>query len=242
MTITGQPDDFVDGDIGYVVQTAAAVSVDQNYDGLDPNDVDVTNIDDDVADLTAGPISGSVNEAGTQDGPFSVELGSQPAPGTQVVVLVSVEDGTELSATPSSFTFLPGDWTDVRTVTVTGQDDPLIDGDQSTLVVLTIDDPNSDPAFGLLPNQSVAVTNLDDEVAGFTIVNPGAKTVDEGGTLTETFGLVLDAQPEGFRPPRHHKPGRGGGDDIAERRDLPARCMECRANHHDPGGRRLRDR
>ena len=197
VTITGQPDDFDDGDIDYLIQTAAVASADLNYDGLELPDVSVRNVDDDDAQFTVGAISGSVDEAGATTANFTVELGAQPAPGTQVVVLVSVEDGTELSAAPSSFTFLPGDWTDVRTVTVTGQDDPLIDGDQSTLVVLTIDDPNSDPAFGLLPNESVAVTNLDDEVAGFTIVNPGAKTVNEAGTVTETFGLVLDAQPEG---------------------------------------------
>jgi len=197
VTIAGQPDDFDDGDVDYLIQTAAVASADMNYDGLEVPDISVTNLDDDQADFTVGVVSGDVNEAGTVTATFTVELEAQPAPGTEVIILVEAEDGTELVAVPASLSFLPSNWTDIRTVTVTGLDDPLIDGDQSTDVVLTIDDPNSDPAFALLPIQSVAVTNLDDDEAGFTIVDGGAKVVDEAGTVTATFGLVLNAQPAG---------------------------------------------
>jgi hypothetical protein len=38
-----------DGDQAYTIVTAAAVSADPNYDGLDAADVSVTNTDDDTA-------------------------------------------------------------------------------------------------------------------------------------------------------------------------------------------------
>ena len=45
--VTGTDDVLADGDIVYTIATAAAVSGDADYDGLDPDDVLVTNEDDD---------------------------------------------------------------------------------------------------------------------------------------------------------------------------------------------------
>jgi hypothetical protein len=46
ITVTGVDDDLDDGDIGYQILTAAAASLDTVYDGMDPDDVAVTNRDD----------------------------------------------------------------------------------------------------------------------------------------------------------------------------------------------------
>ena len=47
VTITGADDTAQDGDIRYTIVTGAAVSGDALYDGLNPDDVSVTNLDDD---------------------------------------------------------------------------------------------------------------------------------------------------------------------------------------------------
>ena len=47
VTVTGVDDSVVDGDMDYAILTGAASSADPGYDGLDPADVDVTNVDDD---------------------------------------------------------------------------------------------------------------------------------------------------------------------------------------------------
>ena len=47
-TVTGIDDDVTDGDVDYTIETAAAVSQDATYNGLDPADVSVTNEDDDI--------------------------------------------------------------------------------------------------------------------------------------------------------------------------------------------------
>ncbi len=47
VTVTGVDDSAVDGDQGYTVLLGAATSLDPDYDGLDPGDVAVLNLDDD---------------------------------------------------------------------------------------------------------------------------------------------------------------------------------------------------
>ncbi|MFL3016313.1 MAG: hypothetical protein ACJZ2F_02095 [Acidimicrobiales bacterium] len=55
--------------------------------------------------------------------------------------------------------------------------------------------PISDNDFDPVANQTVSATTTDDDVAGFTIAQSGGSTsVAETGT-TDTFTVVLDAQP-----------------------------------------------
>ena len=53
VTVTGVDDDLEDGDVPYTIVTAAASSDDPAYSGLDPEDVAVTNTDDDTVPQTA---------------------------------------------------------------------------------------------------------------------------------------------------------------------------------------------
>ena len=78
---------------------------------------------------------------------------------------------------------------------VTGVDDQFDDGDQVTTITVSVDAANSDDAFDLLPAQTVSATTIDDDGAGFTVVESGGSTtVNETGT-TDDFTVVLDAQP-----------------------------------------------
>jgi len=66
VTVTGVDDADADGDVAYAIVTAPAVSIDPDYDGLDADDVAVTNCDDEA---TPGPsvdaISPDMMQAGT---------------------------------------------------------------------------------------------------------------------------------------------------------------------------------
>lgn len=53
VTVTGVDDAVADGPVGYAAVTAAAVSSDPGYSGLDPSDVSVVNVDDDGPAATA---------------------------------------------------------------------------------------------------------------------------------------------------------------------------------------------
>lgn len=48
ITVTGQNDDLLDGNIGYNIITAPANSADPNYSGMDPTDISLVNMDDDI--------------------------------------------------------------------------------------------------------------------------------------------------------------------------------------------------
>ncbi|MBW4512023.1 MAG: DUF4347 domain-containing protein [Scytonematopsis contorta HA4267-MV1] len=59
VTITGVDDTLVDGDIGYKILTSSATSRDLRYNGFNPEDVSVTNSNDDVITIEFNIINGS---------------------------------------------------------------------------------------------------------------------------------------------------------------------------------------
>ena len=81
-------------------------------------------------------------------------------------------------------------------MTVTGVDDDIIDGTQNSNLTLSIVSAITDDDFDAVADQTVSVSTTDDDVAGFTVSEPdGSTTVTEAGD-TDTFTVVLDAQPD----------------------------------------------
>ena len=99
-----------------------------------------------------------------------------------------------LSPSATTLTFTPSNWSSAQTVTVTGVDDPTIDGDQLIQIAVSVNDALSMDPFDPLPDQAVDVTTVDNEVASFT-VDPASITVAETGS-SATFTVVLDGKPE----------------------------------------------
>jgi hypothetical protein len=64
VTATGVDDVVIDCDLSYDIITDPAASSDINYDGINPANVTVVNIDNDSAGVTVGAISGDTTEAG----------------------------------------------------------------------------------------------------------------------------------------------------------------------------------
>ena len=81
-------------------------------------------------------------------------------------------------------------------MTVTGVDDDLVDGTETSTMTISIVDEASDNNFDAVADQTVSVSTTDDDVAGFTVSEPdGSTTVTEAGD-TDTFTVVLNAQPD----------------------------------------------
>ena len=60
---------------------------------------------------------------------------------------------------------------------------------------MAVNDGSSDDNFDSVADQTVSVTTADDDVAGFTIAETNGSTgVDESGN-TDTFTVVLNAEP-----------------------------------------------
>jgi hypothetical protein len=76
--VSGVDDLVADGPQPYKIVTAAAVSTDANYNNLDPDDVTVTNSDNETPGITVNPTAGlTTGEDGTKAN-FAVVLNTQP--------------------------------------------------------------------------------------------------------------------------------------------------------------------
>src|SRR6188768_1188873 len=81
VTITGANDFRDDGDIGYSIVIAAATSADSSYNGINANDVAVTNTDDDTAGITVTPTSGLTTTEAGGTATFTIVLTTPPTAG-----------------------------------------------------------------------------------------------------------------------------------------------------------------
>ncbi|MEI6697087.1 MAG: Calx-beta domain-containing protein, partial [Bacteroidota bacterium] len=191
ITVTGVNDFVVDGNIVYAIVTAAASSSDLNYNGLNPSDVSVTNTDNDVAGITVSPQSGlNTSEAGGTAA-FTVVLNSQPT--ANVSIAVSSNDLTEGTVAVSSLVFTTANWSTPQTVTITGVNDLIADGNIAYTIVLATA-VSTDANYNGINPSDVSVTNNDNDIVGIT-VNPtsGLVTTEAGGTAV--FTIVLNTQP-----------------------------------------------
>ena len=151
-----------------------------------------TIIDDDLAGFLVDPTSLVVFE---QDlgGAFTVVLNSRPQ--GQVSFILTPSDPTAAAIDRTRLTFDSNNWNLPQSVNVSGVENNVPDpSGRASNITVSVDDINSDAAFGSLADQIVAVTTRDDsDAAGFD-VQPNALTVLEGED--GTFTVVLTTQPQ----------------------------------------------
>jgi large repetitive protein len=197
VTVTGHDDLINDGD--QVIPVTIAVD-DANSDDAFASVPDVS-LPVTVRDNGAGLIviesggDSEVSEAGTQDS-FTVMLNGEPA--SNVVLTVTSLDVSEVTASPATLTFTPANWALAQTVTLTGVDDPFVDGNQITQVIVSVNAALSDDAYDAVADVTVEVTTTDDDGAGFTVTESGGTTeVTEaaGDRHTDSLSVVLTSQP-----------------------------------------------
>ncbi|MBM82340.1 MAG: hypothetical protein CMJ78_17380 [Planctomycetaceae bacterium] len=194
VTLSAVDEQVVDGD--RTANVRFSINDDQSndlFDLLADQFVDVTVVDDDVPGFLITQTGNTVvNESGTED-TFTVVLTRQPL--SDVVLTVASSDEGEASVDAETLTFTPNNWDQPQTVTVTGEDDLVLDGTQITDVVVSVLDSQSHDAYDDVADQSVAVITNDNDVASFSVVASGGTTrVSESGT-TDTLSVVLDVQP-----------------------------------------------
>ena len=130
----------------------------------DPSDATLTLTDDDTAGVTVtetgvGTSTTEAAGAGRTDS-FTVVLTSEPT--ADVRIAVSSSDTGEGTVSPASLTFTSKNWRTPQTVTVTGVDDNVDDGDQAYTVVLAAA-ASRDAHYNGHDPDDVSATNADDE-------------------------------------------------------------------------------
>ncbi len=177
ITVTAVDDSVAEGDhVGTITHEAA--SDDPNYDELAIDDVTVDITDNDTAGVTVSPATISATEGGA-GGQYYVGLTSEPV----FPVTISVNPDGQVALTPTSLTFLPGDyvcavtvlegslWSEPQLVTVTAVDDTAIEGGHTG--VITHGASSEDPDYGGITIGSVTVKITDNDFPVQPPVEPG---------------------------------------------------------------------
>jgi len=196
VVVTGVEDDgTADGSPTYKIVLDPAQSSDANYNGKpDPPDVTVTNLDNDTAGVIVSPTSGLTTGENGLKASFTIKLASKPV-GSNVNVKIQLSSSrpAEGTVSPTSVTFDAVNWNSPQTVTVTGQNDDVADGNQPYMIV-TSPASSIDPNYFNFNASDVSLTNIDDDSAGLLITpipsaTPAA-TSEKGQPATFTVALT----------------------------------------------------
>ena len=86
---------------------------------------------------------------------ITVVLDAQP--NSDVVITVVSSDTGEATVSNSTLTFTAANWDTAQTITMTGVDDDLVDGTQTSTITLSVEDASSDNDFDGVADQTVSV-------------------------------------------------------------------------------------
>jgi len=160
--VTGVNDDVTDGNRDYTIITAWATSLDRRYHGINPADVRVSNLDNDVVALPAIAVTAGIElnttEAGHQT-EFSVVLTAPPT--GDVTISLNTSDRTEGTPSLDQLVFTPANWNVPQIVRVIGADDQADDDDVTYRIITGWLVSNDSRYHGLNPDD-VVITNQDD--------------------------------------------------------------------------------
>ena len=127
-----------------------------------------TNTDNDAAGITVSPTSGLVTTEAGGTATFTVEADLAADGQRDDRSVVQRHDGRDgLAGEPDVH---GGNWNTAQTVTVTGVDDQIVDGNVAYTIV-TAAATSSDTNYNGLNAADVAVTNTDNDTAGITVTS-----------------------------------------------------------------------
>ena len=187
VTVRAAQDDDAVSDAASITHAVVAASSADEFDPVTIAGVAVTVTDDDDAGATVSETTLTVTEGGSTT--YTVVLAAQPT--SDVVIGVTKNGSSDVTASPATLTFTPSNWSTAQTVTVRAaqDDDAVNDAASITHAVVAASSANEYDAVTIA---GVAVTVTDDDTAGVT-VSASSVTVAEGGSGSYT--VRLNTQP-----------------------------------------------
>jgi hypothetical protein len=172
VTVTGVDDSVVDGSVSYTVVLGTASTTDSNYVGLNPDDVNLTNVDDDDPVLILTLSGTEVAETGT----LSATVTRNTTTGSPLIVNLASSDAGE-AVVPETVTIAAGATS--AEFTITGVDDSVVDGDQPATVSVDLSGYQGDSAGIIVTDSNQPALSL--SLAEASISEFGGSTI---GTVT----------------------------------------------------------
>ncbi len=202
VTVTGVDDNTLDGDVLYSIVTSPAISGDVVYNGMNAPDAFLVNRNNDVAEVIVSPAAQLITTEDKKTATFSVSLAKQPNAGVSMSFTSS--NPAEGKVTTAPLLFTTANWNIPQTVTVTGQDDNIADGDVRYDVSIDLS-ASDDPGYRVLAPLSVGFINRDNEnqsvqQAGGTpamLINAGGALITTEDAGAATFTVTLNHRPLG---------------------------------------------
>jgi hypothetical protein len=188
-TVTGVDDINDDGNIVSSVDFFAS-SADGFYSAVVLPIIVHVNQDDEVSGVSVAVTSITTDESA---GEATLTFVLDCIPYSAVTMNLAHSDSSEGTLSTTSLTFTTTNWHVIKTITVTGEDDHVDDGDIEAQVVVTLS--SGDSNYDGLAVESPTVSNLDDDLAGYTMVLDSESLRTAEGVGTATFTLVIDSEP-----------------------------------------------
>ncbi|HEY5920448.1 MAG TPA: Calx-beta domain-containing protein, partial [Kofleriaceae bacterium] len=193
VVVTGVDDAIADDNQAFNVVLGTSTNSDANDAPIDPDDVALINLDDDIANFLVTPTTGLQTSESQGTATFTVKLLSQPS--ANVTVSVASDTPGEGTAAPSTLTFTPVNWNAPQQVTVIGANDNVADGNQPYSIVLG-GVVSTDTQYMSRDPADVSVLNLDNDTAGASVTLATNPVTTESGGSAE-FDVVLLSEPLG---------------------------------------------
>ncbi|MCG6140549.1 beta strand repeat-containing protein [Leptospira mtsangambouensis] len=189
--LAGVDDLIADGNQNYRVQLGTTLTSDIRFSAQGLPVLLVVNTDDESSGVAASPTLGLITSETGETGTIAYVLQTRPMQDVTIRNFVS-NDTTEATVAAVELVFTPNNWNVPQTVTVTGVDDFSVD--DSTFQISADPTVSNDPAYMGKPIPIITGTNVDDDVAGFTVVNlSGLTTTEAGGAVS--FAVVMNTLP-----------------------------------------------
>jgi hypothetical protein len=140
--------------------------------------------------VTVTPSGGSTNvtEGGATDS-YTMVLNAQPT----ADVTITISQGSQVTTSPTQLVFTTANWATPQTVTVTAVDDALVEGSHSGTITHTAAGGN----YAGIAIAGVTATITDNDSGSVVVSQSGGSTAVTEGGATDSYTLVLGAQPAG---------------------------------------------
>lgn len=162
---------------------------DSAYANTPDVETSISIIDNDQAGFTLDQSSVTIAEPST-NALVNVVLNSQPV--GQVTIAFASSSVADAIVTPASISFDTSNWNQAKSISIAAIDD-FVDRNDVARITASIAQAGTDQPYKVVAPQSVAVTILDDDVAGLNISKQNLVLAENAGT--DTFSVALDTQP-----------------------------------------------
>lgn len=194
VTVMAVNDTLPDGAVDVVIDVGMPTTGPAEYTSLDPDDVTVTIIDNDSANIV---FSGDDPLVTTEkdDRPATLTVALTFRPTADVTIGLTSSNTAEITLDKQSVTFTPDNWESPQTVTLHGVDDTVNDFDKNVDINIAPAQSGDLAYNNLQPVMRWQAINLDDDKPGVRVTPATVLVTDEKRTKQATFRLALTYAP-----------------------------------------------